>query len=160
MDIRFSNSQRTGKSIRPKEDKVQQALWQWLATIRVGDGVAQDHCFAPPNGAYIGGGSLKARARHISKLKSMGFRTGVSDLVMAYPVEPYHGAYIELKRDPGEGWGLSDDQVAWLRSRWAVGYWVTVSRGLDQGMEDVRRYLKGLDPRDEVLKRLDIQPRS
>lgn len=160
MDIHFSNSQDIGKSIRPSEDKIQQALWKWLAYVKVGKGSAQDHAYMVPNGTYLGGGSPKARARYMAKLKSMGFKVGVSDIVLAYPVAPYAGAYIELKKDAGQGWGLSQDQVDWLQSRWAVGYWVTVSRGLEQSCEDVQRYLNGLDPRDEVLKRLDIKARS
>ena len=159
MDITFSSLPPGGKSTHRKEDEIQQSLWAWLALVKADKGglSLQDFAYMVPNGTYLGGGSPKARARYIAKLKSMGFRPGVSDIVLALPRHGYHGAYLELKKDPGSGWGLREEQAEWLQRMWSVGYWVSVCRGFEQACEDVHRYLEGLDPRDAVQKRLNIR---
>lgn len=155
MDIHSSNSQPIGKSINPKEDEVQQDVWKWLAYIPVGPLSLQSFTYMVPNGTYLGSGSRAGKARYIAKLKSMGFKSGVSDLVIALPRAHYSSAYIELKRK--KGGTLRPGQKDFLRLMWAAGHYVTISRGFDEACEDIQDYMNGKPPRSLVQKRLDIR---
>jgi len=100
-----------------------------------------------PNGTELAG-SMAGRARYMASLKSQGFRTGVSDLVIAYPMHGYHGAYIELKRDRKAYGGpaaiasaIRNEQKTWLLLMREVNYWTAIAYGLDEFQESVRSYL-------------------
>lgn len=106
-----------------------------------------------PNGVQLGGGH-RGRAAYTASLKSQGFRTGVSDLVVAYPVGPYHGMYNELKRDVAAYKGpkalrtaLRPEQREWLELMNSIGYWGCVSYGVDDFKRQVTSYLKKKSPR-------------
>lgn len=86
----------------------------------------------------------------MASLKAQGFRPGVSDLVIAFPVGDSHGAYIELKRDKDSYGGpaavasaIRKEQKGWLRLMESVGYWVGVAYGLEEFKSLVRSYLAG-----------------
>jgi len=105
-----------------------------------------------PNGQYLNTTPARAAA-YISKLKAMGFRNGVSDIVIALPMHGYHGAYVEMKSGTGTA---TTDQKDWLRLMWRAGYWATVSKGFVQAKEDVELYLAGEKPRPAIFQLLDI----
>lgn len=106
-----------------------------------------------PNGTQLAGGRQR-RAQYMASLKAQGFRPGVSDIVIAYPTHNYHGAYIELKRDPAAYKGpkalataLRPEQRDWLERMDAVGYWTAVAYGVDDFKRLVESYMAGKSPR-------------
>lgn len=102
-----------------------------------------NYLFHIPNG----GGRSKVEA---AILKGMGLRAGVSDLLLALPVQSsarrYHGAtrffgglYIEMKA-PGETpTGL---QVAFMHTMEAVGYETALCESLPDFVSIVSQYLE------------------
>ena len=62
--------------------------------------------FAIPNGAQTRDG-----ARQGSILRAQGARSGVPDLMLAWPVDGLHGMFIEMKTKKGV---MSPNQGAWL----------------------------------------------
>lgn len=145
------------KDKQPLESAEQRAAWAWLYDVPAPhpDGVfhggsrLQDFCYMVPNGTQLAG-TGKRRAIQMSNLKAQGLRPGVSDLVLAYPVHGYHGAYIELKRDR-ESYGgpaaiksaIRPEQIEWLTRMRSVGYWVAVAYGAEEFKTYVQMYLDG-----------------
>lgn len=163
--ISFSSTN-SGSENPQKEAEVQKRCWSWLETKHVGKdekGVLtlQMYSYMVPNGTQLGG-SHRGRARYMASLKAQGFKNGVSDIVIAYPVrkdlvdssiEFYHGAYIELKRDREAYKGpaairsaVRDEQLAWLKLMRSAGYWVGVAYGLEEFKQAVESFLAGEEP--------------
>lgn len=57
--------------------------------------ILSDYLIHIPNGGYH-------HPREAKKLKKMGVKAGVSDLLLAYPNDYYHGLWIELKSPKGK----------------------------------------------------------
>lgn len=114
----------------PLEKEVQIRLFQYMATLRVGNGALADYAYAVPNGTMLAG-SAKQRAQYMQSLKNQGLRPGVSDICIALPIGKYHGAYIETKRSTKEH--PSVDQAAWLLRMDSAGYFTGVAGGFDVG---------------------------
>ncbi len=113
----------------------------------------QDFSYMVPNGTQLAG-SRNRRAAYMASLKAQGFKVGVSDLYISYPAKGYHGAYIELKRDPGAYTGpkalrtaLRPEQRQWLELMGGVGYWTGVAYGFEDFQRHVKNYLAGISPR-------------
>jgi len=158
----------SGRNTHPLEVDVQKECWKWLGTIVVNrDECLQDFSFMVPNGTQLAG-ARNRRAMYMASLKAQGFRPGVSDLVIAYPsykppahcmggdypATGYHGAYIELKRDPGAYKGpkalttaLRPEQRDWLELMNDAGYYAVVAYGVDDFKRLVNSYLTGKSPR-------------
>ncbi len=176
-------SPKTGKTIHPLEVEEQKACWAWLTTIFISHkgivtGTAdsdinvlalktlQDFSYMVPNGTQLGGGRTR-RAQYMASLKAQGLKPGVSDIVIAYPVElndrqyiGSHGAYIELKRVveayPGPAAlksAVRPEQLEWLELMESVGYWVAIAYGREDFKELVNSYL-----RSETHRPLDTHP--
>ena len=171
--ISFSSTQ-LGKKTPQSEASVQKECWAWLGSVFPGGGTGdsdvnalrarmlQDFSYMVPNGTQLGG-SHKQRAMQMSNLKAQGFRTGVSDIVIAYPIWGsiaghchYPGAYIELKRSP-ESYGgpkalrarqtaIRTEQRAWLLQQIEVGYWGSVAWGFEDFKRLVGSYLRNESP--------------
>jgi hypothetical protein len=132
----------------PLEVEEQKTCWSWLASVVVGNRSLQEYSYHVPNGTQLGGARVR-RAQYMASLKSQGLKPGVSDLVIAYPVGQYHGAYIELKRLRESYKGpaalaasVSKEQQAWLLLMASVGYWASVAYGASEFKEQVRAYLQ------------------
>lgn len=97
-----------------------------------------DIAFAVPNGTSIAG-TPKQRAMYMASLKKQGFRVGVSDIVIPYPVLPHHGLFIELKRDKTSP--VSDEQWAWRDLMRRLGYVAEVCVGFDAARSTITSYL-------------------
>jgi hypothetical protein len=85
------------------EETEQIALIQWCKYHPI----LKHYLIAIPNGGW----------RHkvtAVKLKRQGVKAGVSDLFLAYPVAPYHGAWLELKRAKPATSHLSAAQKDWI----------------------------------------------
>jgi len=95
-----------------------------------------------PNGMQIAGDTA-ARARYMASLKAMGLRPGVSDLFLAWPSGPHHGAWFEMKKIGARAPGA--EQVAFLLNMHKQGYYADVCYGFDEWVHSVTRYMRGLE---------------
>src|ERR1017187_2023186 len=77
-------------------------------------------------------GGKRAYAEGV-KLQRMGVSAGFPDLCIPLPIYPYHGLFLELKRE--KGGQVSDEQRYWLDYLNKMGYMAKVTRGL----EDAKR---------------------
>lgn len=163
--LNFTVSGHPTKRKARQESDVQKECWAWLATVshnQDGNKPLQDFSYMVPNGTQLGG-SHKGRARYMASLKAQGFRPGVSDIVIARPkhvpgsmTKVYHGAYIELKKEPDEYGGpkavatrksaVRPEQRAWLKQQAAVGYWVAIAWGTEDFKRLVGLFLAGESP--------------
>lgn len=87
--------------------------------------------FHTPNG----GSRHPAEAAH---LKKMGVKPGVPDLCLPYPVEPWHGLWIEMKSLTGKPTAL---QKQWIEQLRANGYAAFVCRGAESAINCLLAYL-------------------
>lgn len=99
-----------------------------------------DFMYAVPNGVQLCGG-IRSRARYMNALKKRGLKVGVSDLVIAYPVAPYHGMYLEVKTHARSK--ISDEQHAWRHLMDAIGYYSCIGIGYDDSIREIESYLSG-----------------
>jgi hypothetical protein len=96
----------------------------------------------------------------MKNLKLQGLRTGVSDIVIAYPIWGkvaghclYPGAYIEMKRVKEAYRGpaalaaaVRKEQKEWLLRMRDVGYWCALAYGAEEFKRLVGLYLRGESP--------------
>lgn len=117
----------------PTEDTEQLAVIAWCEGYALADARARLLLHIPNGGS-----------RHIveaSKLRRLGVRAGVPDLLLPVAVAPYHGLWIEMKRRKG---GLvSAAQHGWIDALRAEGYAVAVARGADEAIDTIIAYLGG-----------------
>jgi hypothetical protein len=73
------------------------------------------------------------------KFKRSGVKSGVPDVCIPLPVEPYHGLYIELKRV--KGGVVSETQKEWIEYLNSVGYRAVVCKGFAAARLEVEYYL-------------------
>lgn len=116
------------------ETKTQIAILEWLAWQHPD---ARKHVVKIRNeGAFKGGGLFTAiRA---------GLQPKASDLFIAYPVGPYHGAWIEVKPD---GYKMTksnkshhEGQIEFIRIMRLQGYFGEMIIGVDQGISALQSY--------------------
>ena len=74
----------------------------------------------------------------------MGLKRGVSDYFLAYPVNPFHGLWLELKRT-GRRSRVSAEQLMWQERTRKVGYMSVTAYGWEQAKEFIEEYLRGQD---------------
>ena len=117
----------------PTEDTEQLSVIAWCEGYALADARARLLLHVPNGGS-----------RHIveaSKLRRLGVRAGVPDLLLPVAVAPYHGLWIEMKRRKG---GLvSAAQHGWIDALRAEGYAVAVARGADEAIDTIIAYLGG-----------------
>lgn len=138
---------RKSKSIgRVRETDVQQAYFEYLnlrvaptGALRWYKGKLGDYAFSVPNGVFIPG-DPKRSAMIMASLKRTGLKPGVSDVMIAWPVYPFHGAFIELKRGKEEP---TDDQQKWLDRMSDAGYYAVCAHGLDDAIRHTEIYCNG-----------------
>lgn len=114
-----------------KEAAEARALIRWAAYHPI----CQKALIAIPNG-----GSRHPLEAH--NLKLQGVKAGVSDYFLAYPVQPYGGCWIELKRQKSSRSSLSESQKAWLELMKRYGYQASVAYGWQNAVEVIEDYLK------------------
>ncbi len=116
---------------RPTEDQEQEAYFKWLARFYP---KLYEHATAVPHG-----GARHARVG--SALKRQGVRAGYPDILIDYPVTPYHGLRIELKRS--DGGRVSEAQQGWIDRLRIAGYCAGVAHGCGEAMRVTESYLSG-----------------
>lgn len=112
------------------ESKIQQAIIREFAR-RWPKIYATGALFAVPNQGKRG----KATA---SRMKSEGMVAGVSDLILLWPSNGYHGAVLEMKI-PGKK--PSAGQCEWLMHREASGYMAAFEDSVEGGIRFFSDYL-------------------
>jgi len=114
------------------EEEIHKALIEW-AGYKEAEMPALRLLHHVPNGGKMPPGSA-------GKLKGMGMRRGVPDLVLPVPRGSYHGLYLELKSPSGR---VRATQRWWLQALAEEGYGVEVAYRLDDAIEAVEEYLAG-----------------
>jgi hypothetical protein len=114
------------------EEEIHKALMEW-AGYKEAEMPALKMLHHVPNGGKMPPGSA-------GKLKGMGMRRGVPDLVLPVPRDPHHGLYLELKSPSGR---VRPTQRWWLQALAEEGYAVEVAYRLDDAIEAVEEYLAG-----------------
>jgi hypothetical protein len=77
-----------------------------------------------------------------AKLKRMGVKRGVSDIIMPVARKSYHGLVIELKRVDGKEADVSPEQRDWLEWFKKAGWSTHVAFGFEQAKAIVLEYLR------------------
>lgn len=113
------------------EHQEQAAFMSWLAKFHP---KVYELTYHVPNG--------RLSAAEGSKYKRIGAKSGVPDVCIALPVEPYHGLYIEFKRRDG-GSGLSETQSTWITKLSCVGYRAVMAKGWEEAKRIVEKYIGG-----------------
>lgn len=121
------------------EDAEQSALFAYA--LQPGYGQATDRAaewgmlFAVPNGGKRG-------AATAARMVAMGARRGYPDIGLNVACGPFHGLFIELKRQPGKGAStVGQDQRDWHENLIARGYCVIVCYGWKHAVQCINWYL-------------------
>jgi len=96
--------------------------------------------FSHIDGAIIGG---KNKFGAISNLKKEGWTKGIPDLMLAYPVPPYSGLWIEMKDKNKSEKDLRPEQKEYLELFNSVGYAAYCCCGFDHAKHVIQMYLNG-----------------
>lgn len=87
-----------------------------------------------PNGGY-------RLAREAARLRLMGVKPGVPDMLLPVARGGFHGLWIELKRV--KNGVVSAAQAGWLEALRAQGYEARVCRGWQEAADAILEYLGG-----------------
>lgn len=98
--------------------------------------IAREYLFHIPNGGY-------RNAREAKNLQLQGLKSGVPDYFLSYPVHPYHGLYIELKRRSKSISITSNNQKLWIIKLNKVGYKALEAYGWEEAAKIIENYLSG-----------------
>jgi len=121
------------RNLTPTESDEQAALFSWAAMMR-GKRPELQLLFHIPNG----GVRSKSEA---ARFKSEGVKPGVPDICLPVARGPYHGLYIELKRQ--KGGRISEAQKKWLTELSLQGYLAVVAYGWKEASQIIEDYLDG-----------------
>lgn len=115
-------------------------LIQWATYKRHNGFRLSDFLIAVPNGAALAGDE-RQRAIQMARLKAQGLKPGVFDYLLAIPVEPYPGLWLELKRTKLSV--ISDEQKKFDRNMQLMGWATAICKGWDQAKTAIEGYLRG-----------------
>ena len=110
----------------------QVAIFEW-AKLNMEKYPQLENLFAIPNGG-------QREHRTGTMLKREGVRSGVPDLLLAYPCGNYHGLFIELKRR--DGGKVSPTQTEWISRLNQAGYLAMVAYGAKEAVKVILYYLE------------------
>lgn len=114
------------------EDSQQKALFCWISLNQRAYPLLM-RCFAIPNGGF-------RNIREAAKLKAMGVRKGISDIMFPVPRGSWHGLFIELKRL--KGGTTSEEQKEWIVFLKSQGYGAVVCYGWLAARDTLIKYLE------------------
>lgn len=139
-------SRKSKSTGRLRETDTQAAYFDYLnrraaptGALRWYKGTLGDYAFSVPNGVFIPG-DPKRSAIIMAALKKTGLKNGVSDVMIAWPVYPFHGMFIELKRGNEKP---TDEQQTWLDRMNDCGYYAVCGQGIDDAMAKTEVYCHG-----------------
>ena len=113
------------------EHDEQVALFEWADLMSNHTYPALKLLFSIPNG----GKRTKGVA---GKLTAEGLKSGVPDVMLAYPSGPYSGLFVELKYGKNK---LTANQKVWCEALAANGYRVVTCYGFDAARAAIEEYL-------------------
>ena len=116
--------------MRHIESHHQQAYFEWL--LRKHKDVYE------MTTANAAGG--KRNKREAARLKLEGVKASWPDLLIAWPIEPYHGLFIEMKAPKGRPTKLQIQKIKDLNEK---GYCAGVCYGCEQAIEATHNYIHG-----------------
>jgi hypothetical protein len=119
--------------IEPTEAEEQRELFKW-AKRQSGRHPELQYMYHVPNGG-------RRRTREAALLRAEGVKSGVPDIVLPAPKRPYHGLYIEMKRQ--KSGTVSEDQKKYLDFLNFAGYKAVVCHGWKEASDTIMNYLKG-----------------
>ena len=117
--------------MKQTEHEEQKKLFQW-AKAQSAKHPQLTMMFAIPNGGQ----------RNIvtaTKLKAEGVKSGVPDIMLAFPSKHAHGLFIELKSANGK---VSENQREWLGALSSSGYQCNVCYSFDEAKKVIEEYLQ------------------
>jgi len=114
--------------LHPTENQIQKTylLWLWLNYPAV-----HKVTFSIPN-------SGKRTWGYAAKLKQEGMKAGIPDLLMCFPVHPYHGLFIEFKSKKGKLTSAQKEMISELKNK---GYQVFVCYSVEEAIDITIEYL-------------------
>jgi len=128
------------------EDDHQLAVIQWAdyQKINLPDSPAHnsfigEYLIAIPNGGT-------RNKREAGRLKKLGVRPGVPDMLLHVPLNGYGGLWLELKRPASVGFKagkLSNNQKKKIKQLNNIGYKAVCVYGFDEATAHIRDYLNG-----------------
>jgi hypothetical protein len=89
---------------------------------------------------HIANGEKRDKAT-AAKLKRMGVKSGVPDVVLPHVTGGFCGMYIEMKRL--NGGQHSTEQLRWIEHLAREGYYVVSCRGFEDAEKQIENYIKG-----------------
>ena len=134
----------TKRRLVPTESQEQATVVQFWASYCHTKGLDARLLFSIPNGAHLAG-DAKHRAIQMNRLKREGLRTGVPDLMLAFPKIRrtlqfiFTGLFIEMKR---KGEKARPDQIAYADLLWKQGYNCVICRSADEAIRAIRGYIE------------------
>lgn len=108
------------------EDAIQMTVMEW---VRMRPALARVVLHIPNEG--------KRSVTYGRKLRSMGMRSGVSDLFIAHAANGFHGAWIELKSARGV---LSPMQKAFFEDMRKQGYFTACCYSIEEAIDTITKY--------------------
>jgi len=124
QEAKVSNIQKKPNLIEQSEDKIHISIVNFLEKIAV-------FFYHIPNGGY-------RNQAEGAKLKRMGVKAGIPDLCIPIPLKPYHGLYLEVKRE--RNYKVSDAQKFIIPKLNHMGYHTVVVRGFNESLKAIREY--------------------
>lgn len=119
------------KKNAPLEAQEQKVLFEWVFYARAKH-PELELLFAVPNG----GRRDRIEAHH---LKEQGVKPGVPDIFLPVARGPWHGLFIELKRQ--KGGKISDAQKKWISDLLTQGFLAEVAYGWKEAAALIEDYL-------------------
>jgi hypothetical protein len=120
------------------ESNEQQAVVEWY---RLQYPKQAKRLIAIPNGQWIAGQG-KRKFALINKYKAEGWLNGVSDLLLAWPISPYSGLWLEMKDRGKTKSSLSTEQREWLSEMREAGYRAEWAAGFEEAKKIIEEYLQ------------------
>jgi len=117
-----------------KESTEQEHFVQWLKINEYRfNGLSL--AFATNNGGWLKNYAM------VNKMKKMGMKNGVPDIVIPVPRGRYHGLFIEMKRTSGSQ--LSAEQKKYIVDLNILGYKAEIAYGCDDAIRITEEYFRG-----------------
>lgn len=119
--------------VKISEHAEQVAIFEW-AGLNMATYPQLVNMFAIPNGG-------KRSGRTGAMLKAEGVKSGISDIMLAYPCNGYYGLFIELKKRNGKPSDVLESQQDWIDRLNQAGYLAKVAYGAKEAVQIIKDYL-------------------
>lgn len=131
-----ARSARPPAPLKISEDELQITCFEWIELMRPAHPILEWVIHVPNGGKRPRGAA--------GKLKAMGVKPGVLDVLLPVPYNGWSGLAIEMKVGTNKTTGQQDD---WLQVFDASGYYTAVCYTLEAFMGHVNRFLRESCPR-------------